>query len=40
MAGDPRVSALALVMLLAFRCGKNTGFAVGGSRALAQVLGK
>jgi phytoene dehydrogenase-like protein len=38
MAGDERVSALVLVMLLAFRCGKNTGFVVGGSRALAQTL--
>lgn len=38
MAGDERVSALVLVMLLAFRCGNNTGFLVGGSRALAQTL--
>jgi phytoene dehydrogenase-like protein len=38
VAGDARVSALALVMLLAFRCGNNTGFVVGGSRAFAQSL--
>ncbi len=38
MAGDARVSALVLVMLLAFRCSNNTGFVVGGSRALAQTV--
>jgi phytoene dehydrogenase-like protein len=38
MAGDERVSALVLVMVLAFRSGNNTGFVVGGSRAFAQTL--
>jgi len=38
MAGDERASALVLVMLLAFRSGNNTGFVIGGSRALAQTL--
>ncbi len=38
MAGDQRVSALVLVMLLAFRSGNNTGFVIGGSRAFAQAL--
>ena len=38
MAGDERVSALVLVMVLAFRSRKNTGFASGGSRALARTI--
>ena len=35
LAGDERVSALVLVMLLAFRSGNNTAFVRGGSRAFA-----
>lgn len=38
LAGDQRVSALVLVMVLAFRSGNNTGFVIGGSRAFAQAL--
>jgi phytoene dehydrogenase-like protein len=38
LAGDERMSALVLVMLLAFRSRKNTGFVVGGSRAFAEAI--
>jgi phytoene dehydrogenase-like protein len=38
LVGDERVSALALVMLLAFRSRRNTGSVRGGSRALTRAL--
>jgi phytoene dehydrogenase-like protein len=38
VAGDGRMSALVLVMVLALRSGKNAGFLAGGSRALAQAI--
>jgi len=38
VAGDPRVSALVLVMVLAFRSRRNTGYVAGGSRAFAEAI--
>ena len=38
LAGDERMSALVLMMVLAFRCRNNTGFVVGGSLAFAQAI--
>jgi phytoene dehydrogenase-like protein len=38
LAGDERMSALVLVMVLAFRSRRNTGFVVGGSRAFAKAI--
>ncbi len=38
LAGDPRVSALVLVMHLAFRSGNNTAFVRGGSRAFVRAI--
>jgi phytoene dehydrogenase-like protein len=38
LAGDGRMSALVLVMILAFRSRKNTGFVAGGSRAFAEAI--
>jgi phytoene dehydrogenase-like protein len=38
LAGDERVSALVLVMLLAFRSRLNTGFVVGGSQAFIRAI--
>jgi phytoene dehydrogenase-like protein len=36
--GDSRMSALVLIMLLGIRCGPNTGYVVGGSRALSESI--
>jgi len=38
LAGDERMSALVLMMVLAFRSTRNTGFVVGGSRAFAYAI--
>ena len=38
LASDERMSALVLVMVLAFRSRRNTGFIVGGSRAFAGAI--
>jgi phytoene dehydrogenase-like protein len=38
LAGDRRVSALVLVMLLGWRSRGNAGYVVGGSRAFAQAI--
>jgi phytoene dehydrogenase-like protein len=38
LAGDARVSALVLVMVLALRSRKNAGYLAGGSRALTQAM--
>lgn len=38
LAGDERMSALVLVMVIAFRFRKNTGFVAGGSRAFAEAI--
>jgi phytoene dehydrogenase-like protein len=38
LAGDERMSALVLVMVLAFRSRQNTGFVAGGSRAFAEAI--
>jgi phytoene dehydrogenase-like protein len=38
LAGDERMSALVLVMVIAFRSRKNTGFVAGGSRAFAEAI--
>ena len=38
LAGEERMSALVLMMVLAFRCRNNTGFVVGGSLAFAQSI--
>ena len=38
LASDERMSALVLVMVLAFRSRRNTGFVVGGSRAFAEAI--
>ena len=38
VAGDARMSALVLVMVLGFRSRNNAGYIVGGSRAFAQAI--
>lgn len=38
VAGNGRMSALVLVMVLAIRCGPNAGYVLGGSRALARAI--
>ncbi len=38
MAGDERVSALVLVMVLGWRSRKNVGYVAGGSRAFTQAI--
>jgi len=38
VAGDARMSALVLVMVLGFRSRNNAGYVVGGSRAFAQAI--
>jgi phytoene dehydrogenase-like protein len=38
LVGDERMSALVLVMILAFRSRKNTGFVVGGSKVFAEAI--
>jgi len=38
LAGDQRVSALVLVMLLAFRSRRNAGYVKGGSRAFTEAI--
>jgi len=38
VAGDARMSALALVMVLGWRSRKNAGYVAGGSRAFAQAM--
>jgi phytoene dehydrogenase-like protein len=38
LAGDERMSALVLVMVIAFRSRKNTGFVAGGSRVFAEAI--
>jgi phytoene dehydrogenase-like protein len=38
MAGNERMSALVLVMMLAFRTRQNSGFVAGGSRAFAEAI--
>jgi len=40
LAGDRRMSALVLVMVLAWRARKNAGYVVGGSRAFAQAVAR
>jgi phytoene dehydrogenase-like protein len=40
VAGDSRMSALVLVMVLAIRCGPNAGYVAGGSRALSEAIAK
>jgi phytoene dehydrogenase-like protein len=38
LAGDEQMSALVLVMVLAFRCRRNTGFVTGGSKVFAESI--
>ena len=38
IGGDPRMSALVLVMVLAIRAGQNAGYVIGGSRALSMAI--
>lgn len=38
IAGEERMSALVLVMVLAFRCRNNTGFVAGGSKVFAESI--
>jgi phytoene dehydrogenase-like protein len=38
VAGDPRMSALVLVMVLAFRSRRNAGYVLGGSKALSESI--
>jgi phytoene dehydrogenase-like protein len=38
MVGDPRISALALAMVLGWRSRRNAGYVAGGSRAFAQAM--
>lgn len=38
VAGDERMSALVLVMVLAFRARKNAGYVLGGSSALSEAI--
>jgi phytoene dehydrogenase-like protein len=40
VTGDPRMSALVLVMVLALRAGPNAGYVVGGSRALSEAIAR
>jgi phytoene dehydrogenase-like protein len=40
VTGDPRMSALVLVMVLALRTGPNAGYVVGGSRALSEAIAR
>ena len=40
LAGDPRMSAIVLIMVIAIRCGPNAGFISGGSRGLSEAIAR